>query len=402
MELTCIWPSLPIIIRNVVDFPMPEDYDFDAAIVHHSRVCEINLLRLNRSQFPRLASAMQQQFPMLAHLMLGYLDASCPPAALPDGFLGGSAPALQSLRLHSVPFPALPKILLSATHLVNLSLVAIPHHGYVSPEAMAVGLAASANLKSLIIEFKSPQSRPDRASRRPPPAARIVLPALTWFTFEGTSEYLEGFTAQIDAPALESVWINFFHQLLFDIPELGKFLGRTAKFQTVNEAHVDFDYYGVQVESLPPTRNLDDKSRLRISCRELDWQLSSVVQIFPAFFPSIYKVEHLYIYGPQYLPLQWQDDIEDVQWLEVIHPFTSVKNFYASREFTECVAPALQELVRERVTEVLPGLESLFLENLQQSGPVHEAIGKFASRRQFSGHPITISTWEKDQGKEWS
>ena len=129
VELTCIWPSLPIIIRNVVDFPMPEDYDFDAAIVHHSRVCEINLLRLNRSQFPRLASAMQQQFPMLAHLMLGYLDASCPPAALPDGFLGGSAPALQSLRLHSVPFPALPKILLSATHLVNLSLVAIPHHG---------------------------------------------------------------------------------------------------------------------------------------------------------------------------------------------------------------------------------------------------------------------------------
>jgi hypothetical protein len=402
VELTRIWPSLPIIIRNVVDFPMPEDYDFDAAIVNHNRVCEINLLRLNRSQFPRLALAMSEQFPSLAHLMLGYLDPGYPPAALPNEFLGGSAPALQSLRLHSVPFPGLPKILLSATQLVNLSLVAIPHHGYVAPEAMVAGLAASANLKSLIIEFKCPRSRPDPARRRPPPSVRTVLPALTWFTFEGTSEYLEDFTARIDAPSLESIWINFFHQLLFQIPELGKFLGRTAKFQTVNEAHVDFDYYGVQVESLAPTRSLDDKSKLRISCKALDWQLSSVVQIFPAFFPLIYKVEHLYIYGPQYLPLNWQDDIEDVQWLEIIHPFTSVKNFYASREFTECVAPALQELVRERVTEVLPSLEGLFLEAPQQSGPVHEAIGKFAARRHLSGHPITISPWEKDQGQEWS
>jgi hypothetical protein len=262
---------------------------------------------------------------------------------------------------------------------------------------MAVGLAASANLKSLIIEFKSPLSRPDRASRRPPPAARIVLPALTWFTFEGTSEYLEGFTAQIDAPVLESVWINFFHQLIFDIPQLAHFMRRTVRFQTINEAHVDFDYYGVQVESLPPTQNLDEKSRLRISCRELDWQISSVAQVFTSFFPSIYMVEHLYIYGPRYLQSQWQYDIENTQWLEFFHPFISVKNLYASKEFAQCIAPALQELVRGRVTEVLlPALESLFLEELEPSGPVQEAIGQFIAARRLSGHPISITLWERD------
>jgi hypothetical protein len=57
---------------------MPEDYDFDAAIVHHNRVCEINLLHLTSSQLQRLASAMQEQFPALIHLMLGFFDYSGP------------------------------------------------------------------------------------------------------------------------------------------------------------------------------------------------------------------------------------------------------------------------------------------------------------------------------------
>ena len=123
VELTGIWPPLPIIIRNMVDLPMPEDYDFDAAIVHPNRVCEIDLLHLTSSQLQRLASAMQEQFPALIHLMLDFADYYSRPApALPDGFLGGSAPRLQSLRLHSIPFPALPKLLLSATDLVHLTL----------------------------------------------------------------------------------------------------------------------------------------------------------------------------------------------------------------------------------------------------------------------------------------
>ncbi|KAN0109365.1 hypothetical protein V8E52_009337 [Russula decolorans] len=37
---------------------------------------------------------------------------------------------------HGIPFPGLPKLLLSATHLVQLWLANIPHSGYISPEAM--------------------------------------------------------------------------------------------------------------------------------------------------------------------------------------------------------------------------------------------------------------------------
>jgi hypothetical protein len=41
---------------------------------------------------------------------------------------------------------------------------------------------------------------------------------------------------------------------------------------------------------------------------------------------------------------------------------TNVKNLHLSREFVPRITPALQELVGERVTEVLPALGTVFLE----------------------------------------
>jgi hypothetical protein len=381
----------------MADLPMPDHYDFDAAIVHRDRVCEIALRHLTSSQLQRLASTMQEQFPALIYLMFHFFDYYSRPApALPSGFLGGSAPSLRFLSLHSIPFPALPKLLLSATDLVHLDLWNIPHSGYISPEAIVTGLAVLANLNSLTIGFQSPLSRPGRESRHTTPAApRTVLSALTRFEFHGVSVYLEDLVARIDAPLLDSILITFFHQLIFDIPQLAQFMRRTTRFQALNEVHVDFDYSGVQVGYLPPTRTVDGKSGLRISCKELDWQLSSVEQVFTPFFSSIYMVEQLYIYEPEYFPSQWQDDIESMQWLELFHPFIAVKHLYVSKTFAQSIAPTLQELVLERVTDVLPALESLFLEELQSSGPVQEAIKQFVTARQLLGHPVAISHWNR-------
>ena len=362
MELIDIWPPLPIIIRNGDYFPLPEDYDFDAAIVHRDRVCEIKL-DITSSQLQRLASAMQEQFPALFHLRLDLdLLSSRSSPAVPDGFLGGSAPRLKYLWLRSIPFPALPKLLLSATELIQLSLVDLPHTGYISPEGIVTALAVLTNLESLTIEFASPLSYPSRGSRRSLPPTCTVLPSLTSFKFQGVSEYLEEFVSRIDAPVLDFTWITFFHQLIFDIPLLGEFMKRTTRFKAPNEAHLNFDDSGVLVKFLPRTGAFGEGSMLRILCRDLEWQLSSLVQLITSFFPSIYTVEQLYIGTIHILPSQWQDEIENVQWLEVFHPFTSVKHFYVSKEFVQCVAPALKEVVGERVTDVLPALESLFFE----------------------------------------
>ena len=395
MGLTGIWPSLPIIIRNAADIPMPEDYDFDAAIVHCNRVCDIDLFHLSSSQLLRLASAMQDQFPALIHLGLDcYSYRGTPAPALPDGF---SAPRLQTLILRRIPFPTLPKLLLSATDLVELTLVGIPQTGYFTPVALVAGLTVSANLKSLTIGFESPLSRPDRESRHPFPTTRSVLPALTYFHFRGVSEYLEDVVARIDAPLLCSIDITFFNQLIFDIPQLSQFMERATKLKAFNnsEACVGFDYFAVWFGSPPWTRSFGKGFKLMISSTKLDWQLSSLAPVLMSFLPFTYMVEHLYIDVPRFPPLQGLDDIEDVQWLDIFYPFTIVKDLYVREEFAQCIAFALQELVVERVTEVFPALETLFLEELQPSGPVQEAIGKFVTARELLGHPVAVSQWNR-------
>jgi F-box-like len=395
VELIGIWPPFPIVMRTWDLWPMPKDYDFDGALVHPNRVCQIYLCYLTRLQLQRLVSAMQVQFPALTHLMLGLVDDGYPAPELPDGFLGGSAPRLKSLELFAIGFPALPKLLLSATGLVHLTLRYTPLSRYVLPESIITGLAVLANLKSLIIVFFPVPSPPEPETRRLPPPTRIVLPALTRFEFQGLSEYVEDLVARIDTPLLDSIDISIFHQLTFDIPQLTQLMRRTTRFQALDETHVDFffnvnfNHCVAQIETQLSTKTLDDKSTLTILYRESDGLLLSLAQVFTSFIPSIYMVEHLYLYGRP----QWQDDAEGIQWLEFFRPFTAVKNLHILQYFARFFALALQDLVRDRAADVLPALESILLED---ADPVSEAIGPFVAARQLSGHPVAVSRWNRD------
>jgi hypothetical protein len=54
----------------------------------------------------------------------------------------------------------------------------------------------------------------------------------------------------------------------------------------------------------------------------LKWQLSSMAQVGSSFFPQalIHTVERLYILENEVWRSIWQDDIENDQWLELLHP----------------------------------------------------------------------------------
>jgi hypothetical protein len=339
---------------------------------------------------------MEEPFPALKHLEIESSFYRYPAPALPDEFLGESAPHLQSLKLHCISFPALPKLLLSLTDLVNLTLLNIPHSGYFSPWEIVTGLAMLVNLKSLIIRFQSSRLRPDRERGHLPRPIRTVLSALTDFEFQGAAEYLEDLVTRIDAPLLESISITSLPiagQSIFDFLELGQFMGRTPSFQEVNKAHVFFDCDCVEVKSLPPIQILDVRSEFRILSEFLEWELSSLAQVLTSFFPSIYTVEHLYITLPDNLVSEWINTVENIQWLEIFRPFIAVKNLYICKETAQCIAPALQVLVGEGVTNVLPALETIFLEGLEASGPDEDAIGQFVAARQLLGHPVAVSHW---------
>jgi hypothetical protein len=394
-EMLDVWPLLPIVVWS----DGHEKWGMDniiAALGHRDRICRINLWRVPSSYFENVLAALERPFPELTRLLLGFEDE----VALvdPDLFLGGSVLRLQTLWLDNIPLPGLPKLLFSATHLVRLDLWRIPHSGYFSPKAMATCLSVLIRLERLGIEFKSPRSRPDGKSRRPPPQTRTLLPVLTELWFKGAGEYLEDLVALIDSPLLGMLDITLFHQLIFDTPRLTQFISRTPNLRICDRACVVFSDRAVLV-TFPYT--FDSAFKLTISCRWSDWQLSSLVQFFNPSFPQdlIPALEHLYIFEKTNSRPCWQDDIESDQWLELLRPFTAVKALYVSHDFAPRIAPVLQELVGERATEVLPALRTLFLEKAFTSGPVQEAIVQFVAARQLASRPMTISRWKR--GKDW-
>ena len=389
-----IWPLLPIVLDVYIGGLFDEetdDWDEDniiAALEHNDRICGISFFEFPSSKSEKFLLAMQQPFPALTSLELHFVGDTTP--VQPDSFLGGSASLLQTLRLHSIPFPGLPKLLLSATHLVVLSVMGIPHSGYFSPEAFVTALSVLTSLEKLNIGFESRRSRP---TRRLPPEIRILLPILTEFFFIGVDKYLEDIIARIDAPLLDKLTITFLHQLIFDTPQLTEFISRTPRLKGHEKAYVNLMNGKVSVILL---QSYGRRICLGISYSDPDLQPLSLAQACGSFFPQafIHAVEHLYIKS-SWSPLHWQPDIvESRQWLELLRPFSSVKRLYISWQFGPHIARALEELVEDRATEALPSLQTLFLEEADLSGPVWEDIGQFVAARQLVGHPIAVSSWE--------
>src|SRR5260370_35562482 len=122
-----VWPALPLIVVNNGFFDTPVD-NLTSVLEHSNRIRQIYLIRSSptTSQIKKIWAAMQVPFPELTALTLGLTRLSSETmTVLPDSLLGGLAPRLRLLALLSIPFPALQKLLLSATHLVHLHLYAV-------------------------------------------------------------------------------------------------------------------------------------------------------------------------------------------------------------------------------------------------------------------------------------
>ena len=411
-----IWPPLPINISVYRYDKKSGDVDnIVAALEHNDRVCKINLWDVSRSNLEKILAVMQEPFMALTSLELRGTNYEIGKVARgPGSFLGGFAPLLRTLTLKGIPIPfsGLQKVLLFANDLVDLRLQNIPHSVYFSPDAIVTGLSALTKLETLELTFQSRRSRPVRESRHPPPLTRTLLPALTGMTFKGANGYLEDVVAQIDAPSLDSLSITFFHQLFFHTPQLSRFIGRSPRLRGHDEARVVFTHSSARVTlRMPSLPNSEEQEiRVGISGKHPDLQLLSLVHVCTSSFPQTLTstVKHLYILESREYDIDeweldwsdWEDIIRRNQWLQLVQPFIAVKDFHISERMVPIIAPALEELVGERITESLPALDCLFLEGLRGSGPVREAIIPFVSARQLSTHPIVASGWDSDE-EDW-
>jgi hypothetical protein len=178
------------------------------------------------------------------------------------------------------------------------------------------------SLEVLFLKFESHQSRPDWESRSLPPPKRSILPALDYVIFKGVTEYLEDLVTFIDAPQLHEMDITFFNQIDFGCPRLARFINRTPALRAPDEAHVQFDDYSASINLPAGSKTL----KIAISCREPDRQFSSIEQVCNSSFHPLSMVNDLYIMR-RYSGLVWTKDVvENALWLQLLLPFTAVKN----------------------------------------------------------------------------
>ena len=382
-------PPFPIIVDYLTsaDFRSPATDCYDdiiAALEHSGRVRTIKLAVTN-SLLGMLASVMQEPFPALTTLCLTSKDPNAP--VVPTVFLSGPAPHLQQIFLEGVSFQTLPTLLSSATNLVDLQLKDIPQSGYISPVVMATNLAPLNRLDTLCICFKAPMSHLPLGSSLV--TTRHVLLSLATFNFHGSSKYLEHLLAQIDTPRLRGIDITYFNQLEFYVPQLFQFIRRTEHLELsqfrrshgrirISSLNVELDFQ----EEGPGGSRLT----LRISCNWLDWQVLHLAQILSQSPIIVSNVDHLSIdENDLQLDPDWEDSVDDTDWLEFLHPFTAVKRLHGSKRLAGLIARTLDGVGGEMITEVLPALASLSLKDQPES-----SVENFLAARQISGHPVTF------------
>ena len=265
-----------------------------------------------------------------------------------------------------------------------LDLREIPQFGYIPPEAMVASLAALPKLKYLALGFDWGTSHHDRIHL--PSITRSVLPALTGFTFDGLFEYFEDFVAQIDAPQLDCLHIEYLDQDIgtdYQIPHLCKFLNRSEilRLPCFRRANLLIEPYTAFIQ-------LDRDQWSFPKSFHLSIQEDAVGQVANQLSALLFSVDILFISSPTE---EDEDQGEGIQWLELLRPFTAVKALSVDEELSSHILLALNSVTDEKAAEVLPALKLLSLENNSMT-----SMKKFVAARQNAGCPVTFINNESE------
>jgi hypothetical protein len=381
-----IWPPfLPIAVVCIPCHTIDKkgEENLIAALEHRDRISEIHIFDELGKSVERLAVAMQKPFPALTSLYFSSFYER--PPILPNAILGGPVPCLREFTLEHVTLSSFPEFALKATYLVTLRLLDIPDPGYISfaPGDIATYLAALPKLKSLTIQFLSNPSRHYYITTLPPETP-VVLPALEHFRFRGISEYLEDLVSRVSAPLLNQLSIVLFKDIIFDIPELHKFISRAEKFTPLNHAQLLFDDLMSKIVLGSPMH-----FELELICEEPGCQLLSMTDVCQSHLPFLSRVVQLDICEDSWLVVGKSNEIMDPSlWLEFFRPFNSVRSLSVSESWEPLVGAALRELTGGRTLEVLPELQNLSLDELGPSGSARDTMETFLALRRLSDHPI--------------
>ena len=385
-------PPFPLII----DYEQPIDPNQDItaedeeritlALQHHDRMRRINL-RVPAPSLQKLIKSLDDEFPTLEYLYIAPPTEHNTLLMLPALF---EAPRLCLLILDHLSPPIRSPLLTTAIGLVTLILRWIHPSTYLHPNHLLQQISLLPLLETLEIGFCSPIPNREVESQllHMPIITHVTLSHLLWFTFFGISAYLEALLPHVVAPFLKKLNVHFFNQLSFSVPHLLQFMMTTGslgfsglRFLFYHEAVVVFT-----VAQAGAGIGIEDFS-MQVLCRHLDWQVSSVAQIFSALSPLFSMVEELNLdYRIHTLSSEEHNQADHTRWRELLGLFRSVKTLRVYDGLVEELSRSLQ-LDGEPPLGLLPELKEL----VYPAGSIGDkTFSSFVRERELVGHPVNL------------
>jgi hypothetical protein len=299
------------------------------------------------------------------------------------------APHLRHLALESFALPIGSRLLTTAVGLVTLYLVMGNPCTYFHPNTLLQWLSFMPQLETLVITFEFPVRSRHVGGQfmYTGIAAPVTLPNLRHFWFYGVAAYLEEVLYRISAPRLEKLEIVFFNQLTFSIPHLLHFVGTTEnlRFKTANFKFSDED---VDVKVYPHEEADTYALRIIVNCCHLDWQVSSVAQIFNALSPVLSAVEqHTFEHKVHGRSSEEHNEVNPTEWRKLLSSFRNVKTLRVATGLVKELSRCLQLDNGELPLGLLPELQEL---TYSGSGNTGDSFSLFVDARQKAGRPITL------------
>jgi len=215
----------------------------------------------------------------------------------------------------------------------------------------------------------------------------VTLPNLRWFEFRGVSAYLEAVVGRITTPRLKRLSIKFFKQLTFSVPHLQHFMNTTENLRFDN-AKFMFSRDGVFVR-VHPREDEMYALRMNVHCLHLDWQVSSVAQIFNPLTQVFSTVEHLTLqHRAQSLSSEEHNEVDLIEWRKLLRSFHNVKSLRVDNGLVKELSRSLRLDDGEFPLEPFPELQEL---TYSGSGDTRDAFNSFIEARKNAGRPVTLT-----------
>jgi len=381
------WPAFPLVVDYSVEnhnLTADDEQGIMLALRHRNRVRRIRL-KIHVLNLQKLITTLDDQFPMLEYLHIGPPTRHDTCLALPWTF---EAPTLRLAVLDHFVSPIGSPLLTTVVGLVVLMLRWARNSSYPHPNLLLHTLSHLPHLETLELGYCSlvPKRDIERKLLHMPITTRVTLPNLHWFDFEGVSAYFEALLPYMTCPLLETLVIRFFNQLSFSVPWLLQFM-RTTRFPAFQSAKFVFYHEAVVVLCYSHEGARLAEFFFEVTCGHLDWQVSSVAQIFNVLSPLFSKVVDLTLdYREHTLSSEWHSQADRTWWRELLGSFRNVKTLRVHNDLVGEVSRSLQS-DGEPPLEILPELKELICPAQSVNDKTFAPV---IQEREVAGQPVDL------------